>query len=100
MLKAVRESVLIRDMYTCQRCHRATGNMQIAHRIKDGSGTIEWLQKKFTDKKKGWLQDNIVDHPLNLVTACSLRCNDSFNIFNNEVERELLVKKIYSLTNV
>ena len=97
MSPIVRECVLIRDMYTCVRCGRATGNMQIAHRIKNGSGTIEWLQKKFPDKKKGWLQDNIVDHPLNLVTTCCLRCNDSMNIFNNEVERELLVNKIYSI---
>ena len=96
MKAEVRKQVLIRDFFTCQRCGNSpgAGSLQIAHRIKDGSSTIKWLNGLLPDKTNKWLQDNIVDNPMNLVTTCCLECNDSFNIFFDKVESTLLVHKI------
>ena len=98
MTPETRNYVLMRDCYTCQRCGKNVyiSQLQIAHRIKSGKGTLNHIKKNFsvdkmTDKD---IKENIIDHPLNLVTTCSLRCNDSFNVFNNPVERDKLLNKI------
>ena len=98
--------VIIRDFYTCQRCGKSPGinGLQIAHRIKSGSGTMEYVKnylfycgdrwtKPLTDKE---ITNKIIDHPLNLVTTCSLAHNDSYNIFNNPIERDKLLEEILS----
>ena len=86
-----RYRIFIRDMFTCKRCnkrfHGWQGKLQIAHRIKQGEGSINWirgeLRKRGIDKSDKWIEDKIIDHPDNVVTVCSLTCNDSFNIFYN-----------------
>jgi len=78
--KERREAVLIRDGFRCRRCgKRAT---QTAHRIAQ---TKTWVRK---------YGRKVIDHPMNLVSVCSLACNDSFNIGNKPEEREALVKEI------
>lgn len=96
MKSEVRKKVLIRDFYTCKRCGRTPGinGLQIAHRLRDGSGTIKWLKGILPDKPDRWLQDNIIDHPMNLVTTCCLECNDSFNIFFDEKASKKLLREI------
>lgn len=96
-----REQILARDLYTCQRCWMAPGieNLQIAHRIKQGSGSIKHIQlfwKIYFDRyiSKNYAEE-ILHHPLNLVTTCSESCNSSFNIFFSPVKVEKLLKRIY-----
>jgi len=104
MNRETRMKVIIRDMYTCQRCQKqpSLAGLQIAHRIKSGSGTEKYIQNYLEEYhhvnlNKKEIIELIIDHPLNLVTTCSLRCNDSYNIFNNEVERDRLLTKIIEL---
>ena len=101
-----RYRIFIRDMFTCQNCGKRfsgwQGKLQIAHRIKQGEGTLDWiegeLEKRSCTRSRKWIQDNIIDHPDNTVTACSLACNDSFNLFYNRIEADKLLDKI--LNNV
>jgi len=92
----IRRKVFIRDFYTCQKCGKSPGiaGLQVAHRIKNGSGTIAWLKGILPKASEKWLQDNVINNPLNLATACCLECNDSFNIFFDEIESKKLLKKI------
>lgn len=101
MKSEVRKQVLIRDFFSCQRCGKSPGvnGLQIAHRIKSGTGTEKYIQFYLeTVQHQEWflkdIREKIIDHPLNLVTTCSLSCNDSFNIFNNPEERDRLINKI------
>ena len=94
----IRRKVFIRDFFTCQRCGK-TGGIHIAHRIKQGIGSEKYIQdymfNKYNDYKPlSFIREFIINHPLNMVTVCSLKCNDSFNIFFNEVERDELLNKI------
>lgn len=57
------------DDYVCQSCGKPAS--QISHRI---------AKTKVNYKKYG---KDIIDHNINLVSACCLECNDSFNIGNN-----------------
>ena len=97
----VRELVFARDFYVCQKCGN-NENLGIAHRIKQGHGTINYI-KKFVMKKynltlKKYQILEIINDPLNLVVACNGACNDSFNIFNKPVQRdELIIKILYKL---
>lgn len=101
-----RYRIFIRDMFTCQKCGKRfsgwQGNLQIAHRIKQGEGTLDWIEgeieRRSCTRSRKWIQDNIIDHPYNTVTACSLACNDSFNLFYNRIEADKLLDKI--LNNV
>jgi len=99
MNRETRMKVIIRDMYSCQRCGKQPGlnGLQVAHRIHDGKETMAGLKNRYPDKDKKWIQDNILDHPLNLVTTCSLKCNSSYNIwFNDEAVEELLTAIVLS----
>jgi len=93
-----RMKVIIRDMYTCVNCGKQVGlgRIQVAHKIRNGSGSIKWLQSFILNKDKKWLQENILDNPMNLATTCSLYCNDSQNIFFDEIKSRQLVFKIMS----
>ena len=95
-----RYGIFARDFFTCQRCGSAPGikGLQIAHRIKQGVGTEKYI-KQYTDRMgynftKTYIVKKIINHPYNLVTTCSLKCNDSFNIFNKTVEMNILIDKI------
>lgn len=98
MKKEIREQVLIRDFYTCQRCEATPGpqHLQIAHRMANTVEALDMLEKIFPDRSRRWLQDNILDHPLNLVTTCSLSCNSSFNILKKPEVVAVVIDKIMS----
>ena len=68
------------DDYMCQRCCNPAS--QISHRI---------AKTKVNYKKYG---KDIIDHNINLVSACCLECNDSFNIGNNPGKCNLLIEFI------
>jgi 5-methylcytosine-specific restriction endonuclease McrA len=94
-----RYEIFSRDFFTCQRCG-ATGQekLTLAHRIKSGVGSEEFLIKYFEAVYNISLQKkqarDILDHQFNLVTACSGRCNDSYNIFFKPNEMNELIYKI------
>ena len=98
MKKETRDYVLSRDGYICQQCRILCSpyQLQIAHRIKKGKGTLNHIKKNFVvdNMTDNDIKDKIIDNPMNLVTTCSLRCNDSMNIFYKPVERDSLIKKI------
>lgn len=77
-----RQEIFARDGYLCRECGRsvhAFGTAQLAHRI---------AQTKSNKAKYGL---EVIHHPLNLASVCSLRCNDAQNIgFNPEACRELV----------
>lgn len=90
-----RYSIFSRDGFICQTCGKPVYNRQpqIAHRIKQGKQTVNFLlkhKKNLTIKQC----EAIIHHNLNLVTVCSLKCNDSCNIFFKPVERDELIEKI------
>jgi len=95
-------SILVRDNFTCKQCGKTPGisGLQIAHRIKNGVGTENYIQNYY-HLKHGFnfalsmkTIKAIINHPDNLVTVCSLRCNDKQNIFYNPVERDELLLQI------
>lgn len=94
------KSIVVRDVFNCQQCGMTVNydNCQLAHRIKSGSGSVKYienyLQSKQIYKSKKFIQDTILSHPDNLVTTCSLKCNDKCNIFFNPVKRDELLENI------
>jgi hypothetical protein len=98
MKAEVRKKVLIRDFYTCQRCEATPEpeNLQVAHRMADTEEALNMLENMFPNYSRRWMKDNIIDHPDNLVTTCSLECNSSFNILKNPVACAVLIDKIMS----
>lgn len=96
MNSETRMKVIIRDMYTCQRCGKqpSISGIQVAHRIHDGKETMAGLEDRFPERSRKWIQDNILDHPMNLVTTCSLSCNDSFNIWFDDMAVDKLLTAI------
>lgn len=105
MTEEDRLRIFSRDSYTCQECGATpgVGGLQIAHRIRQGkgkkNGTVKWIKSElfqrtlfiYSDK---WIKKNIIDHPDNLVTTCSLKCNAKMNIFFNPVKRDKLLNQI------
>lgn len=94
-------SILERDNFTCQECGKkfqATGSVQLAHRIKKGKGSENYVLKfyyqNFGQSISLKMAREILNHPDNLVSVCSLKCNDRQNIFFNPVERDKLLLKI------
>lgn len=97
-----RQEIFSRDGYICQICGkpiRSYGFEQIAHCIKQGKGSEDYVlsfiwNEYRKDRSRKWVKDNIINHPDNLKSVCSLKCNDRCNIFNNPVERDILLVKI------
>ena len=97
-----RKEIFSRDGYICQICGkpvRSYGFEQIAHCIKQGKGSEDYVMQFIwneyrKDRSRKWVKDNIINHPDNLKSVCSLRCNDRCNIFNKPVERDILLQKI------
>ena len=92
--------ILTRDNFLCQKCGQSGyGNtLQLAHRVKQGSGTIKTIQNLIhktygADISKAKAKE-IMHDELNLVTSCA-SCNDSFNIYFKTVQMEKLIIKIY-----
>jgi hypothetical protein len=67
----------ILDNWQCQNCGKPA--MQIAHRIAN----TKTNRKVFGNK---------IDNNVNLVSVCSLECNDSYNIGNNPGKCEKLIQ--------
>jgi 5-methylcytosine-specific restriction endonuclease McrA len=80
----MRDKIFRRDSYTCQRCGKSVyeDSPQLAHRVS---------RNKMNLKKYG---SCVINHELNMVSVCSLRCNDSMNIGFNPVKTNELVEKI------
>lgn len=94
-----REQILNRDNWSCQRCGCTDlGKLGIAHRIKQGKQTVNFIKKLWPKMTKKYIEDEIINHEFNVVVACNEGCNDSYNIFYNEVERNKLLAQI--LTNL
>lgn len=95
-----RFEIFQRDGFTCQCCgyFGNMSNLSVAHRIKQGKGTLNFI-KKFLAKNNiyynnSFITDNMINHEKNVVVACRGACNDSFNIFFNPVERDKLLMEI------
>lgn len=94
-----KKEVIIRDFFTCQTCGVIAIHPQIAHKIKQGDGTINYLKYWLAKRNLEWTVKQIkeiVNHPLNVCTVCSGKCNDAQNIFFNDVKREDLLTKIFN----
>jgi len=80
-----REELFKKCGYKCAGCGfsiRAFGTEQLAHRIPKSVQNL---------KKYG---DEVINHELNLVPVCSLRCNSRMNIGCKPIEIIKLVDKI------
>jgi 5-methylcytosine-specific restriction endonuclease McrA len=71
---------------TCEVCgkHLDCGNLQLAHRIP---------KRKIYLKQYG---KEVIHHPLNLATVCSLKCNDAVLLDpkTHPIEAQELIRKI------
>ena len=95
-----KKKIFIRDFFTCQSCggsiyHR---HPQIAHKIKQGKGSEDFISKWLLERGYDWsrkkIRDDVINHPFNVVTACSLKCNDAQNLFYKPVDRDILLLRI------
>ncbi len=80
-----------RDQYQCQGCGESIliyGTPQLAHRIS---------KDKVNLKKYG---PEIIHHPENLKSTCSLACNALFDLGGKTVLIEALVNKIKHILNL
>lgn len=101
MTEEDRLRIFSRDGYKCQECGATPGisGLQIAHRIRKGKGSIQWISNELILKNiygasDKFIRDYIINHPDNLVTTCSLKCNGKQNIFFNPVKRDKLLNQI------
>lgn len=95
-----RKQIIIRDFFTCQTCGKPANYPQIAHKIKQGKGSEEYIIKYIRenygdDKTRTWIKKNVINSHKNVVTTCSLECNDAQNIFFNNEKRDSLIDEIY-----
>lgn len=100
-----RLNIFSRDRFTCPCGNQIDkhGSPQIAHRIKSGVGSENYLMKFIweeyrKDRGRRWVQDFVIDNELNLVSTCGLKCNDKENIFFKPVLRDALVRQIIDET--
>ena len=79
-----REFIFARDCWICQSCGRPAreGQAQLAHVIS---------KSRFNLVKYG---DEVINHPFNLKTACSLECNSRLANGQDLVEEMRLVSAI------
>lgn len=92
-IRLTKETVWARDGYRCQyRNERGfqcadTGPLMLAHRIGQGhAGSVQtkWNGEFKEDRDIRFIENHVMNHPLNLVTCCTnLSHNSSFNIGNN-----------------
>ena len=72
--------------------------MHIAHKIKQGKGSEDYIKSWLRDRGYDWtakqIRADIINHPLNVRTVCSPKCNDAQNIFFNHIERDTLLVNI------
>lgn len=85
-MKYDRVDIFHRDEFTCQHCGdpvTLTGKQaQIAHLIPN---TIS------AKKRYG---GDVIDHPLNVVLTCSLRCNNAVQLSNNPEACAIIARKV------
>ena len=77
----------------------AYNDIQIAHKIRQGSGSEEHIQDWLIRNNFGlWtkkrIREEIINHPFNVCVTCSSYCNDMQNIFFKDVELELKLTEI------
>lgn len=79
-----RQDIFERDSWTCVICGKplSDGVAQLAHGISKSKCNI---------KKYG---ESVINHPLNLFSVESLKCNSKCNIGMNPVKTNELVEKI------
>ena len=80
-----RQEIFKRDGYTCQACGESIyrfGTMQLAHRISQSVMNVKRYGKE------------VIHHPLNMASVCSLRCNDAMNIGFSTKQADELAEKI------
>ena len=92
-IRTTKEIVWARDGYRCQyrNIHGVqccdTGPLTLAHRIGQGhavSVQTKWNGEFCEDRDIRFIENRVMNHPLNLVTCCTnLNHNSSFNIGNN-----------------
>lgn len=107
MSPEIRDKVFSRNQYRCEVCGlhvQHYNTCQIAHSIKSGKGSenhiMAYIWEKYQkDRSRKWVNDFILDNPLNLSGVCSLKCNDSKNIFFKPIERDLLIDEIIEKTD-
>ncbi|MCP3679875.1 MAG: hypothetical protein GY782_06210 [Gammaproteobacteria bacterium] len=86
----------------CEGCGKMPGadKLQLAHRIMQASEsglTIKYVQKyvleTYNEEIKKQEAINILNHDLNMAVSC-VKCNDSFNIWNNPEKRKAKIRAI------
>lgn len=80
-----RQEIFRRDEYTCQYCGESIyrfGNPQLAHRISQSVMNVKRYGRE------------VINHPLNMASVCSLRCNDAQNIGFSTKQADELAEKI------
>lgn len=100
-----RLNIFVRDRFICPCGNQIDkhGTPQLAHRIKSGKGSENYLMKFIwgeyqKDRGRRWVNEFIIDNELNLISCCSLKCNDNENIFFKPVARDELAKRIIDET--
>lgn len=87
-LDETRRYVYARAGYRCEVCGGLLNVPQLAHRIPQTASNLKRYGKK------------IIHHPVNLIAACSLRCNAAVDIRNHPAEIAAIVAKIKEELNV
>jgi 5-methylcytosine-specific restriction endonuclease McrA len=83
-IQEIRLKIFKRDKFICQYCGKpiAYGQPQVAHQIP---------QRKMYLKKYG---KEIIHHPNNLKSVCSLKCNSHFDL---GIKDELIKNKVQEI---
>ncbi len=88
--------------YRCEKCGTAPGpdKLQLAHRIMQArvSGRVvkevqKYVLETYNQEITREESENILNHDFNLAVSCA-DCNSSFNIYNNPMEANALIRKI------
>ena len=66
---------------TCGESIYRFGNPQLAHKIGQGAANVKRYSKE------------VIHHPLNMASVCSLRCNDAMNIGQKTKQADALAEK-------